>query len=83
MFQQVNVKILNPKAISIEQLYGKFDSLTQAWNDGLASSIMRGYVSAEGPDNHWVLFDGPVDSLWVENMNTVLDDSMTLCLTNE
>jgi dynein heavy chain len=82
-FQEVHKKVLNPKAISMGELYGEENVDTQEWSDGLASKILRNFAQLKGsPRKHWCVFDGPVDALWIENMNTVLDDNMTLCLVN-
>jgi dynein heavy chain len=86
-YAEVIFSILNPKCITMGELYGEMNTLTQEWHDGLASTIMRGYVPSTYDKNgiaqfRWTVFDGPIDALWIENMNTVLDDNMTLCLAN-
>mmetsp|Transcript_11132 Transcript_11132/g.16407 ORF Transcript_11132/g.16407 Transcript_11132/m.16407 type:complete len:771 (-) Transcript_11132:42-2354(-) len=80
-FVKVVPHILNPKSIRMEELYGDVHELTKDWHDGLIANMARTAVK-DTSQNHWIVFDGPVDSLWIENMNTVLDDNRMLCLTN-
>ncbi|CAO2643767.1 Dynein axonemal heavy chain 2 [Lemmus lemmus] len=73
---------LNPKALSLGELYGEYDLSTNEWTDGILSSVMRAACADEKPDEKWILFDGPVDTLWIESMNSVMDDNKVLTLIN-
>lgn len=81
-FRIVKTHVLNPKAVRMQELYGDTNELTHEWNDGLIAKISREVVKDTTQNKHWIVFDGPVDALWIENMNTVLDDNKMLCLTN-
>ena len=71
VYQSVQTLTLNPKSVSLGELFGEYNAVTSEWRDGVASVLIRGAVSDEGPGQKWVVFDGPVDAVWVENMNTV------------
>ncbi|MGH0156714.1 UNVERIFIED_CONTAM: hypothetical protein FKN15_032047 [Acipenser sinensis] len=74
---------LNPKAVSVIELYGILDPTTRDWTDGILSNIFRDINKpTDKKERRYILFDGDVDALWVENMNSVMDDNKLLTLAN-
>ena len=79
-YAKVHVHTINPLALSNDEMYGCFDAATHEWQDGILARLMRNVCKDESLDQKWILFDGPVDTLWIESMNTLLDDNKLLTL---
>ncbi|KAL8275155.1 hypothetical protein Esti_000905 [Eimeria stiedai] len=84
-YNSVKTHVLNPKSLNGTELYGGFSTTTREWTDGIFSSLLRtccNEVQQQQRCGRWVVLDGPVDTTWVESMNSLLDDNKTLTLTN-
>ena len=73
---------LNPKAVTNDELYGIINPASREWQDGLFSNIMRDManMTSEGPK--WIVLDGDIDPMWIESLNTVMDDNKILTLAS-
>jgi len=73
---------MNPKAITAEEMYGVKSEISDDWIPGVFSTLWERSNNRNLKYNTWLTCDGPVDAIWIENLNTVLDDNKILTLAN-
>jgi len=82
-YPAVKWESINPKSINTDELFGNFDDANPPqWHDGILSSVLKRICQETKFDHRWLILDGPVDTLWIESMNSVLDDNKLLTLNN-
>uniref|UniRef100_A0A668A8H9 Dynein axonemal heavy chain 11 n=1 Tax=Myripristis murdjan TaxID=586833 RepID=A0A668A8H9_9TELE len=73
---------INPKAVTTDELFGYLHPATREWKDGLFSSTMRELASVGHDGPKWIVLDGDIDPMWIESLNTVMDDNKVLTLAS-
>ncbi|KAL0212077.1 hypothetical protein RCL1_005703 [Eukaryota sp. TZLM3-RCL] len=83
---EINLHLINPKAMHRTSLLGHLDLDTREWHDGVltqsAREVMKksGEAGSEIVRKSWIICDGDIDPEWIEALNSVLDDNKLLTL---
>ncbi|KAA0162679.1 hypothetical protein FNF28_04622 [Cafeteria roenbergensis] len=78
----VTVSRMAPKAVAGPDLFGVRDARSGEWIPGVVANMWAASNAAAGPSDSWLVLDGPIDPRWVEDLNSAMDDTRTLTLSN-
>ncbi|CAC5392306.1 DNAH [Mytilus coruscus] len=73
---------LDPKSVTNDELFGIINPATREWKDGLFSVLMRDLANMPSDNPKWIVLDGDIDPMWIESLNTVMDDNKILTLAS-
>ena len=63
-----------------DEMFGSFDTVSNEHKEGLFTAEFRAFSNINNNKKKWILFDGPIDHNWVENLNSILDDNKKMSL---
>ena len=83
-FTDIEIRRIFPKSIELDELYGRIGSDGQ-YHDGLLPFHLKDISNSRYDDGKsrtikWLVLDSPVDTLWIESLNTLLDETRMLSL---
>lgn len=81
----VNIKLetIVPSTIDVNHLFGHFDEKSKIWKDGICSKMIQPSSKNDSFDRRWIIFDGPLNNVWIENLYAVLDINRMLYLSSD
>ncbi|XP_015173622.1 PREDICTED: dynein heavy chain 7, axonemal-like [Polistes dominula] len=77
---KITLEMINPGIINSNQLFGQYNKELNLWEDGLCTKIFRTFAASNSSDKKWLIFDGSLSDIWVENLYTVIDSNKFLHL---
>ncbi|XP_058827016.1 cytoplasmic dynein 2 heavy chain 1-like [Topomyia yanbarensis] len=76
----IRAHIISPKSMNRVKLLGKLDPDTRQWTDGVLTSTAVAVNAEPRTVTSWIICDGDIDPVWIEALNSVLDDNRLLTL---
>ncbi|CAG7717651.1 unnamed protein product [Allacma fusca] len=91
-FNRISVEVLSVVAVQVKSMQdairdrkSRFNFMGEEiglveWKDGIFSVLMRDLANMPGDGPKWIVLDGDIDPMWIESLNTVMDDNKVLTL---